>query len=78
MVPSSLLDIFALQVDLNQIGAREFLLKVSGSHKSGGFTQLMEAMNYLELEIVNVSCTTSGGEIVSVFIAEVNFTLYLC
>ncbi|XP_055806858.1 transcription factor bHLH90 [Solanum dulcamara] len=61
-----------IEVEVNQIGAREFWLKVSGSHKSGGFTQLMEAMNYLELEIVNVSCTTSGGEIVSVFIAEAN------
>lgn len=63
---------------MNQIGAREFLLKVSGSHKSRGFTQLMKAMNHLGLEIVNVSCTTSGGEIVSVFIVEVNFNLFLC
>lgn len=63
---------------MNQIGAREFLLKVSGSRKPGGFTQLMEAMNYLGLELVNVSCTTSGGEIVSVYIVEVNFNLFLC
>ncbi|MCD7446016.1 hypothetical protein HAX54_031499 [Datura stramonium] len=61
-----------LEVEVNQIGAREFLLKVSGSHKPGGYSQLMEAMNYLGLEIVNVSFTSSGGEILSVFIAEVN------
>ncbi|KAK4359371.1 hypothetical protein RND71_021600 [Anisodus tanguticus] len=58
------------QVDVNQIGAREFLLKVSGSHKPGGFTQLMEVMNYIGLELVNVSFTTSGGKILSIFIAE--------
>ncbi|KAJ8547639.1 hypothetical protein K7X08_011225 [Anisodus acutangulus] len=61
-----------MEVEVNQIGAREFLLKVSGSHKPGGFTQLMEAMKYLGLEVVNVSYTTSGKEILSVFIAEAN------
>ncbi|KAL3337191.1 hypothetical protein AABB24_029709 [Solanum stoloniferum] len=61
-----------MEVEVNQIGAREFLLKVSGSRKPGGFTQLMEAMNYLGLELVNVSCTTSGGDIVSVYIVETN------
>ncbi|CAN4123307.1 unnamed protein product [Withania somnifera] len=61
-----------MEVEVNQIGARAFLLKVSGSHKPGGFTQFIEAMNYLGLEIVNVSFTTSGGEILSVFIAEAN------
>lgn len=62
---------------MNQIGAREFLLKVSGSRKPGGFTQLMEAMNYLGLELVNVSCTTSGGEIVSVYIVEANVDRFI-
>ncbi|KAG5604542.1 hypothetical protein H5410_026034 [Solanum commersonii] len=61
-----------MEVEVNQIGAREFLLKVSGSRKPGGFTRLMEAMNYLGLELVNVNCTTSGGEIVSVYIVEAN------
>lgn len=60
------------QVEVNQIGAREFLLKVSGSHKPGGFTQLMEAMNSLGLEVVNTNFTTFGGEILSIFIARVN------
>ncbi|XP_060213973.1 transcription factor bHLH90 isoform X2 [Lycium barbarum] len=61
-----------IEVEVNQIGAREFLLKVSGSHKSGGFTQLVEAMNYLGLDVVNVSFTTSGGEILCIFVAEAN------
>nr|XP_018623502.1 transcription factor ABORTED MICROSPORES isoform X3 [Nicotiana tomentosiformis] len=60
------------QVEVNQIGAREFLLKVSGSHKPGGFTQLMEAMNSLGLEVVNTNFTTFGGEILSIFIARAN------
>ncbi|KAM3322572.1 transcription factor bHLH90 [Capsicum chacoense] len=61
-----------MELEVNQIDARKFLLKVSGSHKTGRFTQLMEAMSYLGLEIVNVSFTTSGGEILSIFITEAN------
>nr|XP_009768126.1 PREDICTED: transcription factor bHLH90 isoform X2 [Nicotiana sylvestris] len=60
------------QVEVNQIGAREFLLKVFGSHKPGGFTQLLEAMNSLGLEVVNTNFTTSGEEILSIFIARAN------
>ncbi|OIT33885.1 PREDICTED: transcription factor bHLH90-like [Nicotiana attenuata] len=60
------------QVEVNQIGARQFLLKVFGSHKPGGFTQLLEAMNSLGLEVVNTNFTTSGEEMLSIFIARPN------
>ncbi|PHT50451.1 Respiratory burst oxidase -like protein C [Capsicum baccatum] len=68
MVLSDMTEMSKLEV--NQIDARKFLLKVFRSRKTGRFTQLIEAMSYLGLEIVNVSFTTSGGEILSIFIAE--------
>ncbi|KAF3681557.1 putative nuclear transcription factor Y subunit B-6-like [Capsicum annuum] len=68
MVLSDMTEMSKLEV--NQIDARKFLLKVFGSRKTGRFMQLIEAMSYLGLEIVNVSFTTSGGEILSIFIAE--------
>lgn len=50
-----------VQVEVHQIGARDFLLKVICSHKADGFLRIMETIDSLGLEVIDVNVTTCNG-----------------
>uniref|UniRef100_A0A7N0V9Q8 ACT domain-containing protein n=1 Tax=Kalanchoe fedtschenkoi TaxID=63787 RepID=A0A7N0V9Q8_KALFE len=51
------------EVDLTVINHSKLWMKLVFTNRRGGFTQLMEALNYLGLEPTDVSLTTSGGAV---------------
>nr|WIE96190.1 basic helix-loop-helix transcription factor [Loropetalum chinense var. rubrum] len=59
-----------VQVEVKQIGTREFLLKFFCEQKQGGFTRLLEAMNSLGVLVVDANVTTFNGNVLNVLKAE--------
>ncbi|ONK64339.1 uncharacterized protein A4U43_C07F24670 [Asparagus officinalis] len=55
------------QVEVKQLEANDFYLKVFCEHKVGGFARLMEAMSSLGLEVTNASVTTLQSLVLNVF-----------
>ncbi|URD74108.1 Helix-loop-helix DNA-binding domain [Musa troglodytarum] len=58
------------QVEVRQLEANEFFLKVLCEHKQGGFARLMEATSSLGLEVTDASVTSYGSLALSVFRVE--------
>ncbi|KAI3733502.1 hypothetical protein L6452_12945 [Arctium lappa] len=50
-----------VQVEVHQIGARDFLLKLICSHKPDGFLRIVETVDSLGLEVIDVNVTTCNG-----------------
>ncbi|CAK9182746.1 unnamed protein product [Ilex paraguariensis] len=59
-------------VEVSQIGARYFLLKLISKHKRGGFAVLMEALNSLELQVIDANVTTCNGMASNILVVEAN------
>ncbi|ERN02302.1 hypothetical protein AMTR_s00084p00111010 [Amborella trichopoda] len=60
-----------VQVEVNQVGAHEFNLKIFCEKSSGGFARLMQAMDALGLEVIHVNITTYMSLVLNVFKVEV-------
>lgn len=60
-------------MEVKQLEANEFYLKVFCEHKVGGFARLMEAMSSLGLEVTNASVTTLQSLVLNVFRVQVKF-----
>lgn len=63
-----------VQIELNQIGKREFLIKLFYEHKRGGFGKLMDAIHSLGLQVVDANMTTFNGKVLNILKVEVRFT----
>ncbi|XP_020519446.1 transcription factor ABORTED MICROSPORES isoform X3 [Amborella trichopoda] len=61
-----------MEVEVNQVSAHEFNLKIFCKKSSGGFARLMEAMDALGLEVIHVSITTYMSLVLNVFKVEDN------
>lgn len=60
-----------VQVEVYQIGTRDFFVKLLCKHKKGGFMRLMEAMNSLGLQVVDANVTTHNGNVLNILKVEV-------
>ncbi|KAG8388872.1 hypothetical protein BUALT_Bualt02G0170200 [Buddleja alternifolia] len=63
-----------VQIEVNQIGTKDFLLKCICKQKRGGFSRLMEAMNSLGLQVIDANVTAFNGSVLNVFKVEANRT----
>ncbi|KAJ4961039.1 hypothetical protein NE237_020949 [Protea cynaroides] len=61
-----------VEVEVKQIGAKEFFVRLCCEQRKGGFGKLMEAMNGLGLLITDLNVVTYGGKVSSVLNAEAN------
>ncbi|KAG8641724.1 transcription factor bHLH90 isoform X2 [Manihot esculenta] len=59
-----------VQIELNQIGKREFLIKLFYEHKRGGFGKLMDAIHSLGLQVVDANMTTFNGKVLNILKVE--------
>ncbi|KAM7251843.1 hypothetical protein ACFE04_023726 [Oxalis oulophora] len=66
-----------LQVEVNQIGERGFLIKILCKKKCGGFSKLMEGLNLMELQVHDVNVTTLNGLVLNVLTVEANTDIKL-
>ncbi|XP_028097165.1 transcription factor bHLH90-like isoform X1 [Camellia sinensis] len=60
------------QVEVKQIGMRNFLLKLLCKRKQGGFRGLIEAVNSLGLQVIDANVTTFNGKVLNILQLEVN------
>ncbi|XP_020538971.1 transcription factor bHLH90 isoform X2 [Jatropha curcas] len=59
-----------LQLEINQIGKREFLIRVLYEKKQGGFGRLMDAIHSLGLQVVDANMTTFNGKVLNILRVE--------
>ncbi|ESR51616.1 hypothetical protein CICLE_v10033428mg [Citrus x clementina] len=55
-----------VRVEVNQINDRDFLIKLLCEHERGGFVRLMEAINSLELQVIDANVTTFNGKVLNI------------
>ncbi|XP_065876414.1 transcription factor bHLH90 [Euphorbia lathyris] len=58
------------QTEVNQIGKREFLIRVLSEQKKGGFGRLIDLIHSLGLQVVNVNMTTCNCQVQTVLTVE--------
>ncbi|XP_015578625.1 transcription factor bHLH90 isoform X2 [Ricinus communis] len=61
-----------VQIEVNQIGKREFLIKLFCEKKRGGFGRLMDAIYSLGLQVVDANMTTFNGKVLNILKVETN------
>lgn len=66
-----LLTCFQVQVEVNQIGRRDFFIKLYCEQKRGGFARLMEALHSFGLEVADASVNTIDGKVLNILTVEV-------
>ncbi|KAK1415733.1 hypothetical protein QVD17_31518 [Tagetes erecta] len=54
------------EVEIHETGAREFLLKLTCSHKPGWFVKTMETLDSLGLEVTYINITTCNARVLSI------------
>lgn len=59
-------------MEVRQLEANEFYLKIFCEHKVGGFARLIEAISSLGLEVTNATVTTLQTLVLNVFNVQVN------
>ncbi|KAK1376559.1 Transcription factor bHLH90 [Heracleum sosnowskyi] len=59
-----------LEIELNQIGPKDFLLKVIHSQKRDGFLRLMKAVHSLGFQVIDANVTTCKGRVLNIFKIE--------
>ncbi|CAK7332677.1 unnamed protein product [Dovyalis caffra] len=59
-----------VQLEVDQIGKRHFLLKFLCEQKRGGFGRLMETIHSLGLQILDANITTFNGKVLNIFKVE--------
>ncbi|KAJ0763276.1 putative transcription factor bHLH family [Helianthus annuus] len=55
-----------VEVEVHEIGAREFLLKLMCSYKPGQFLRIMETVDSLGLEVIDINITTCNASVLNV------------
>ena len=63
-----------MHLEVNQIGEKGFLIRLLCEKKQGGFVRLMEALDSLELQVVNANLTTVNGRVQNIL--EVKVRIY--
>ncbi|KAJ7943646.1 transcription factor bHLH90 [Quillaja saponaria] len=61
-----------VQVEVNQTGTREFLIRLYFDKKQGRFAHLMDAIDSLGLQVHNGNMTTFDGKVLSNLLVEAN------
>lgn len=69
---TAIIRIFQLEIELNQIGPKDFLLKVIHSQKRDGFLRLMKAVHSLGFQVIDANVTTCKGRVLNIFKIEVS------
>lgn len=59
-----------LEIEVNQIGQRHFLIKVIHSQRRDGFLRLMKAAHSLGLQVIDANVTTCKGRVLNIFKIE--------
>lgn len=54
-----------IKLEVNQIGAKDILLRIIYKERQGGFLRLMQAMDALGLQVVDVNVITSNGSVLN-------------
>ncbi|XP_044492651.1 transcription factor bHLH90 isoform X2 [Mangifera indica] len=60
-----------VQIEVNHISKRDFLIKLFCDQKQGGFARLMKAINFLDLQVVDANVTTFNGKVLNILRVEV-------
>ncbi|KAL9997046.1 putative transcription factor bHLH family [Helianthus debilis subsp. tardiflorus] len=55
-----------VEVEVHEIGAREFLLKLMCSYKPGQFLRIMETVDSLGLEVIDINITTCNASVLNI------------
>ncbi|XP_030961162.1 transcription factor bHLH90 [Quercus lobata] len=61
-----------VQVEVSQIGQRDFLIKIICEQKRGGFARFMEAIDSLGLQVADANVTTFCGQVLNILRVEAN------
>ncbi|KAF5754055.1 putative transcription factor bHLH family [Helianthus annuus] len=59
-----------VQVEVHQIGAKGFLLKLVCGEQRGGFRRIMETVDFLGLQVLDVNVTTCYGKVLNILKVE--------
>lgn len=62
-------------MEVHQIGAKEFLVKIVCGKKRGGFSRTMEIVDSLRLEVVDIHVTTCNGHVLNILKVEVRIKM---
>lgn len=60
-----------MQVEVNQIGQREFFIKLYCEQKRGGFARLMEAIHSFGLQVTDANVNAFDGKVLNILTVEV-------
>ncbi|KAL4574062.1 hypothetical protein LXL04_020884 [Taraxacum kok-saghyz] len=59
-----------VQVEVHEIGARNFILKLICNHKRDGFVRIMEIIDSLGVQVIDINVTTCNGCVLNVLNLE--------
>ncbi|KAI3779382.1 hypothetical protein L2E82_09098 [Cichorium intybus] len=59
-----------VQVEVHQIGARDFLLKLICNHKPDGLMKILETIDSLGLQVIDINVTTCNGRVLNILNLE--------